>query len=126
MSTGSGLQKRDNNNIALTLAGFSTGILLNEYDRNVGSTVTTVGTPTNGSSIITALIANGGFLTFGIQDATNSPSNTFDYFGGTASLTLTVTEIPFSPSATAGFAGVGVLLLRRRWRSIAACLRNRS
>jgi hypothetical protein len=114
MATGTGLQKRDYNNITLTLGGIDTGIKLNGYDYNTGSTVTTTGTPTNGAAILQALTTSGGSLAFGILDATSSPSNGFDYFGGTASLTLDVATVPFTPSSTLGFALVGAIVLLRK------------
>lgn len=116
MSTGSGNDRRDFNNISLTLAGFDTGIKLNEYPRNAGATVTTSGVPTNSAAILQALTTNGGLLTFGIFDATASPSNPFDYFGGTASLTLDVVQaVPFSPSSSAGLGLVALAVLFRNW-----------
>ena len=115
MATGTGAQKRDFNNLSLSLAGFNTGLLLNNYDAGTGSTVTTTGTVLNGASIASALISNNGLLTFGIIDASTNPTNAFDYFGGTASLTLTVTQVPFSPSATLGFGLVALIALVRGW-----------
>ncbi len=125
MATGSGLQKRDYNNITLTLGGFDTGIRLNGYAYNAGSTVTTTGTPLNSASILQALAANGGMLSFGLKDATSSPSNAFDYFGGTASLTLNVTQVPFTPSSTLGFMLAGIPLFFRTWPRIKRCILQR-
>lgn len=115
MSTGSGNDRRDYNNISLTLGGASTGILLNNYPRNAGATVTNGGAPTNGAAILAALTANGGMLTLGLLDATASPSNAFDYFGGIASLTLEVTAVPFGPSTTLGFSVIAAIALLRAW-----------
>jgi hypothetical protein len=115
MASGTGAQKRDYNNLSLTLAGLNTGILLNGYDAGVGSTVTVTGTPLNSSAIVSALISNNGLLSFGILDATSNPSNSFDYFGGTASMTLNVTQVPFSPSTTLGLVLVGAFALIRSW-----------
>lgn len=125
MATGSGLDKRDFNNISLTLGGSSTGLLLNGYARNAGSTVTTFGVPTNSAAIVNALATNGGLLTFGLLDATASPSNPFDYFGGVASLTLDVTAVPFSPSTTLGFALVAGIGLWRSWPKLKRRLAGR-
>jgi hypothetical protein len=123
MATGSGNDRRDFNNISLTLGGSSTGILLNGYPRNAGATVTVTGTPTNSAAILQALSTNSGMLTFGIFDATISPSNGFDFFGGTASLTLdvltaTVTPVPFSPSASLGIFAVAALAVLRHWPTL--------
>lgn len=120
LAAGSGHDTRDYNNISLSLGGINTGLLLNGYGRNVTSTVTTTGTPTavNGTSILAALAANNGMLSFGVIDATTNPSNPFDFGQGATvtSLTLNVTQpVPFSPSAALGFGIVGAIALFRSW-----------
>lgn len=117
MSVGSGNDRRDFNNISLTLGGFNTGLLLNEYPRLAGTTRTTSGSITNGAAILQALQTNNGLITFGIQDATTNQPNTFDYFGGTASLTFDV-SVPFSPSTSTGLGLVAAFALFRNWSRV--------
>lgn len=125
MATGTGNDRRDFDNISLTLGGFDTGIKLNGYPRNAGATVTTTGVPTNGAAILQALATNGGTLSFGILDLTSGPSNPFDYFGGTASLTLDVVQaVPFSPSSALGLGLVAAAALFRHWPKVKQRLRS--
>lgn len=116
----------DFNNITLVLNGIDTGIYLNGFtnsipgDNNAEDTQTITGllASTAGAAIMNSLNTSGGLLTATLSDATTSPKNRFFFDGGVA--TLTLTQVPFSPSQTVGLAVLGLLAGAKFYRRRAA------
>ncbi len=117
MATGTGQDKLDFGNITLSLGGADTAVFMDNYLRLAGNTNTISGAPANGAAILQALATNGGMLSFGLIDSKPNPANAFDYFGGTASLSLdmSVVPVPFHPTQALGLGLAAVYLALRRW-----------